>query len=40
MSASTRGSASPSIIAASIARADTVFKLDTTADSLIEASLN
>ena len=37
-SASTRASRSPSIIAASIARAETVFRLDTTADSLIEAS--
>ena len=37
-SASTRGSRSPSIIAASIARAETVVRLDATADSLIEAS--
>jgi hypothetical protein len=37
-SASTNGSSSPSINAPSIAHADTVFRLDSTADSLIEAS--
>jgi hypothetical protein len=31
---------SPSIIAVSIARADTVLRLDATEDSLMEASLN
>lgn len=36
--ANTRASPSPSISAASMARAETVFRLDTTADSLIEAS--
>jgi hypothetical protein len=33
------GLVSPSIIAVSIARADTVFKLDATEDSLMEASV-
>jgi hypothetical protein len=39
MSASRSGSDSPSIIAVNIARADTVFKLDTTEDNLIDASV-
>jgi hypothetical protein len=34
------GLVSPSIIAVSIARADTVFRLDATDDSLMEASSN
>jgi hypothetical protein len=33
------GLVSPSIIAVSMARADTVFKLDTTEDNLIDASV-
>jgi hypothetical protein len=40
MSASRSGSVSPSIIAVSMARADTVVRLDATEDSLIDASSN
>jgi len=39
MSASRSGSVSPLIIAASIARADTVFRLDATEESLMLASV-
>ena len=40
MSARTSGSCSPSIIAVSIARAEIVFRLETTDDNLIDASSN
>jgi hypothetical protein len=40
LSASRNGSDSPLIIAVSIARADTVFKLDTTDESLMLASVH
>jgi hypothetical protein len=38
-SASTSGSVSPTIIAVSIARAEIVFRLDTTDDNLMPASV-